>query len=89
VTLRSWLFWDVLRSFIPGPRDEWISLIFSLLVICAYIAFRFDPKFAVPVLPGLRSGRLEERWTILMLGVDVVNVALGSRSRAALSVFVT
>ena len=26
------------------------ALIFSLLVICAYIAFRFDPKFAVPVL---------------------------------------
>jgi SecD/SecF fusion protein len=26
------------------------ALIFSLLIICAYIAFRFDPKFAVPVL---------------------------------------
>jgi len=26
------------------------ALIFSLLVICGYIAFRFDPKFAVPVL---------------------------------------
>jgi SecD/SecF fusion protein len=26
------------------------ALIFSLLVICAYVAFRFDPKFAVPVL---------------------------------------
>ncbi|MGE5409264.1 MAG: protein translocase subunit SecD [Syntrophothermus sp.] len=26
------------------------ALIFSLLVICAYIALRFDPKFAVPVL---------------------------------------
>jgi SecD/SecF fusion protein len=26
------------------------ALIFSLLVICAYIAFRFDPKFAVPVV---------------------------------------
>src|SRR6201999_2434342 len=26
------------------------ALIFSLLVICAYIAFRFDPKFALPVL---------------------------------------
>jgi len=29
------------------------ALIFSLLVICAYIAFRFDPKFAVPVLIAL------------------------------------
>jgi SecD/SecF fusion protein len=26
------------------------ALAFSLLVICAYVAFRFDPKFAVPVL---------------------------------------
>ncbi|MDX6626692.1 MAG: SecD/SecF fusion protein [Solirubrobacterales bacterium] len=26
------------------------ALIFSLLVICGYIALRFDPKFAVPVL---------------------------------------
>ena len=26
------------------------AMIFSLLVICAYVAFRFDPKFAVPVL---------------------------------------
>jgi len=29
------------------------ALIFSVLVICAYIAFRFDPKFAVPVLIAL------------------------------------
>jgi SecD/SecF fusion protein len=26
------------------------ALIFSLLVICAYVALRFDPKFAIPVL---------------------------------------
>ena len=26
------------------------ALVFSLLVICSYVAFRFDPKFAVPVL---------------------------------------
>ena len=26
------------------------ALIFSLLVICGYVALRFDPKFAVPVL---------------------------------------
>jgi SecD/SecF fusion protein len=29
------------------------ALIFSMLIICAYIAFRFDPKFAVPVLIAL------------------------------------
>jgi SecD/SecF fusion protein len=29
------------------------ALIFSLLVICGYVALRFDPKFAVPVLIAL------------------------------------
>ncbi len=29
------------------------ALIFSLLIIAAYVAFRFDPKFAVPVLIAL------------------------------------
>ncbi len=29
------------------------ALIFSLLVICAYVALRFEPKFAVPVLIAL------------------------------------
>ncbi|HEX2392941.1 MAG TPA: protein translocase subunit SecD [Solirubrobacterales bacterium] len=29
------------------------ALIFSLLVICAYVAFRFEPKFALPVLIAL------------------------------------
>ncbi len=29
------------------------AIIFSLLVICAYIAFRFEPKYAVPVIIAL------------------------------------
>src|SRR5215211_1022933 len=29
------------------------AVIFSLLVICAYIAFRFEPKYAVPVIIAL------------------------------------
>jgi SecD/SecF fusion protein len=29
------------------------ALVFSLLVICGYVALRFDPKFAVPVLIAL------------------------------------
>ena len=29
------------------------AIIFSLLVICAYMAFRFEPKFAVPVIIAL------------------------------------
>lgn len=31
-------------------RSAVTALIFSLLVICGYVALRFDPKFAVPVL---------------------------------------
>ena len=39
---------DLRRSTVADSARN--ALIFSLLVICAYIAFRFDPKFAVPVL---------------------------------------
>ena len=28
-------------------------MVFSLLVICAYVAFRFEPKYAVPVIIAL------------------------------------
>ena len=31
-------------------RSAAIAIIFSLLVICAYVAFRFEPKYAVPVI---------------------------------------
>ena len=31
-------------------RSAVYAIIFSLLVICAYMAFRFEPKYAVPVL---------------------------------------
>jgi SecD/SecF fusion protein len=31
-------------------RSAIYAIIFSLLVICAYMAFRFEPKYAVPVL---------------------------------------
>ncbi len=33
-----------------GRHSALKALIFSLLVICGYVALRFDPKFAVPVL---------------------------------------
>ncbi len=29
------------------------AIIFSLLVICGYVAFRFEPKYAVPVMIAL------------------------------------
>ncbi|CAN5431066.1 protein translocase subunit SecDF [soil metagenome] len=31
-------------------RSAVYAIIFSLLVICAYIAFRFEPKYAIPVM---------------------------------------
>ncbi|MGZ5332979.1 MAG: protein translocase subunit SecD [Solirubrobacterales bacterium] len=34
-------------------RSAAYAIIFSLLVICAYVAFRFEPKYAVPVLIAL------------------------------------
>ncbi len=34
-------------------RSAVYAIVFSLLVICAYIAFRFEPKYAVPVIIAL------------------------------------
>jgi SecD/SecF fusion protein len=31
-------------------RGAVLAIVFSLLVICAYVAFRFEPKYAVPVI---------------------------------------
>jgi SecD/SecF fusion protein len=31
-------------------RSAILAVVFSLLVICAYVAFRFEPKYAVPVI---------------------------------------
>ena len=34
-------------------RSAIYAVVFSLLVICAYVAFRFEPKYAVPVIIAL------------------------------------
>jgi SecD/SecF fusion protein len=34
-------------------RSAIYAIVFSLILICAYVAFRFDPKFALPVLIAL------------------------------------
>jgi SecD/SecF fusion protein len=34
-------------------RSAFYAIFFSLLVICAYVAFRFEPKYAVPVVIAL------------------------------------
>jgi predicted acyltransferase len=38
-TPRSWLFWDLFRPSIPRIGDEWISLIFALLIVTFWTAF--------------------------------------------------
>jgi predicted acyltransferase len=38
MTLRTWLFWDVLQPLMSGIGDEWISLIFALLTVTLWIA---------------------------------------------------
>ena len=38
MTIRAWAYWSVLRPLMPGPRDEWISLMFALLTVLWWIA---------------------------------------------------
>jgi predicted acyltransferase len=38
LTVRSWLFWDVLRPATSGIGDEWISLAVALLTVTFWIA---------------------------------------------------
>jgi SecD/SecF fusion protein len=49
------------------------ALIFSLLVICAYVAFRFDPKFAVPVLIAIFHDILITAGVYSLTGRDVTS----------------
>jgi SecD/SecF fusion protein len=49
------------------------ALIFSLLVICAYVAFRFDPKFAVPVLIALFHDILITAGVYALTGKEVTS----------------
>ena len=47
------------------PNSALKALIFSLLVICVYVALRFEPKFAVPVLIALFHDILITGWRLL------------------------
>ncbi len=49
------------------------ALIFSLLVICAYVAFRFDPKFAVPVLIAIFHDILITAGVYALTGKEVTS----------------
>src|SRR6476646_4574810 len=47
------------------------ALIFSLLVICGYVALRFDPKFAVPVLIAIFHDSLITAGVYSLTGKEV------------------
>ena len=47
------------------------ALIFSLLVICGYVALRFDPKFAVPVLIAIFHDILITAGIYSLMGKEV------------------
>jgi SecD/SecF fusion protein len=47
------------------------ALIFSLLVICGYVALRFDPKFAIPVLIAILHDVLITAGVYSLMGKEV------------------
>jgi predicted acyltransferase len=36
MTLRAWIFWDLLRLLAPDVRDEWLSLAFALVTVACW-----------------------------------------------------
>jgi len=54
------------------------AIIFSLLVICAYVALRFDPKFAVPVLIALFHDVLITAGVYSLLGREVTSSTIAA-----------
>lgn len=38
MTLRAWLFWDLLRPLAPDVPDEWLSLAFALVTVMWWTA---------------------------------------------------
>jgi SecD/SecF fusion protein len=52
-------------------RSAILAIIFSLLLISAYVAFRFDPKFAVPVLIAVAHDILITGGVYSLLGKEV------------------
>jgi SecD/SecF fusion protein len=49
------------------------AIIFSLLVICAYVAFRFEPKYAVPVIIALLHDILITGGVYSLTGTEVTS----------------
>ena len=38
MTARAWIFWDVLRRLVPDLPDDWLSLVFAVLVVAWWTA---------------------------------------------------
>ena len=59
-------------------RSAVIAIIASLLVICAYIALRFDWKFAVPVLIALMHDLLITAGVYSLTGLEVTSATVAA-----------
>ncbi|MBI4898462.1 MAG: protein translocase subunit SecD [Actinobacteria bacterium] len=59
-------------------RSAVIAIIFSLLVIGAYVSFRFTPKFSVPVLIGLAHDILITVGVYALIGREVSSATVAA-----------
>ena len=59
-------------------RAAVIALIFSLLVICAYVAIRFEAKYAVPVLIALGHDVLITAGIYALVGAEVSSATVAA-----------
>ncbi len=59
-------------------RSAVIAIIFSLLVIGAYVSFRFTPKFSIPVLIGLAHDILITVGVYALIGREVTSATVAA-----------
>ncbi len=59
-------------------RSAVIAIIFSLLVICAYVAIRFEAKYAVPVLIALVHDILITAGVYALVGAEVSSATVAA-----------
>jgi SecD/SecF fusion protein len=59
-------------------RSALIAIIFSLLVICAYVAIRFEAKYAVPVLIALVHDILITAGVYALVGQEVTSATVAA-----------
>jgi SecD/SecF fusion protein len=59
-------------------RSALIAIVFSLLVICAYVAIRFEAKYAVPVLIALVHDILITAGVYALVGQEVTSATVAA-----------